>query len=88
MASRFDYSLPNIRTVLQVTSPQYFVTGQTQLLLAEAIVRVGQQGSADVFETALRANLEQLSEYGPNAAIEQADIDTFVSANPLNVARN
>ena len=89
VASRFDYSLPNIRTVLQVTSPEYFVTyGQTQLLLAEAIVRGWATGdAADVFETALRANLEQLSEYGPNAAIEQTDIDAFVSANPLNVGQ-
>lgn len=85
VASRFDYSLPNIRTVLQVTSPEYFVTyGQTQLLLAEAIVRGWATGNAaTVFETALRANLEQLSEYGPNATIEEAAIEEFVNANPL-----
>ncbi len=85
VASRFDYSLANIRTVLQVSSPEYFVTyGQTQLLLAEAIFRNWVTGDASaVFSNAIRANLEQLSEYGPTATISQADIDTYVAANPL-----
>jgi len=89
VASRYDYSLANIRTVLQVTSPEYFVTyGQTQLLLAEAIVRGWATGdAADVFETAVRANLQQLSEYGPTAAIADADIETFVSSHPLQAGQ-
>lgn len=89
VASRFDYSLANIRTVLQVTSPEYFVTyGQTQLLLAEAIFRGWVTGdAAAVFENAIRADLAQLSEYGTTAAIDQAAIDTYVAANPLTAGK-
>lgn len=85
VVSRFDYSLANIKTVLQVSSPEYYVTyGQTQLLLAEAVNRGWATGDATaIFSNALRANLAQLSEYGTAAAIAQADVDTYVAANPL-----
>lgn len=85
VASRFDYSLANIYTVLQVTSPEYFVTyGQTLLLLAEAVHRGWVAGNAaEIFSNAIRANLEQMSEYGPTAAIAPADINAYVAANPL-----
>ena len=88
VASRFDYSLANIRTVLQVSSPEYYVTyGQTQLLLAEAVHRGWATGdAAAIFSTAVRANLNQLSEYGPTAIIAPTAIDSYVLANPLNAA--
>lgn len=85
VVSRFDYSLANIKTVLQVSSPEYYVTyGQTQLLLAEAVHRGWATGdAAAIFSNAIRANLAQLAEYGIAVAISQADIDAFVAANPL-----
>jgi hypothetical protein len=40
VVSLYDYSQVNLNTVLKVTSPEYHVTySQTQLLLAEAVVR-------------------------------------------------
>jgi hypothetical protein len=88
VVSRFDYSLANIRTVLQASSPEYFVTyGQTQLLLAEAVHRGWATGdAAAIFSNAIRANLEQLSEYGPTATIDPGAINAYVAANPLNSA--
>jgi hypothetical protein len=85
VASRFDYSLANIRTVMQVSSPEYFVTyGQTQLLLAEAVYRGWVAGNAAaIFSNAIKANLQQLSEYGSTAVIDPAKIDAYVLANPL-----
>lgn len=85
VASRFDYSLANINTVLQVSSPEYFVTyGQTQLLLAEAVYRGWVTGNtAQIFSNAIKADLEQMSEYGTAATIATADINTYIAANPL-----
>lgn len=85
VVSRFDYSQANIFTVLQVSSPEYFVTyGQTQLLLAEAVYRGWVTGNAStIFSNAIRANMQQLSEYGSNAVIDPSKIDAYVLANPL-----
>jgi hypothetical protein len=82
-----DYSLGNINTVLSASSPEYFITyGQTQLLLAEAIVRGWTPGNAStIFANALRANLEQMAEYGSNAVISTSAINTYVTANPLKL---
>jgi hypothetical protein len=89
VVSRFDYSLANIYTVLQVSSPEYFVTyGQTQLLLAEAIQRGWVSGdAAATFSNAIRANLLQLAEYGSSAAIAPDKINTYVLANPLTAGK-
>jgi hypothetical protein len=85
VASRFDYSLANIYTVMQASSPEYFVTyGQTQLLLAEAVYRGWVTGNAgNIFSNAVKVNLQQLAEYGSTAVIDQAKIDAYVLANPL-----
>jgi hypothetical protein len=89
VVSRFDYSLANINTVLQASSPEYFVTyGQTQLLLAEAVHRGWVTGDASaIFANAIRANLRQLSDYGSAAVIDQAKIDAYVLANPLTAGK-
>ena len=80
-----DYSLGNIHTVLSVSSPEFFITyGQTQLLLAEAVVRGWASGDASsIFSNAIKADLDQMAEYGSNAVISTSDINTFVTANPL-----
>jgi dimeric dUTPase (all-alpha-NTP-PPase superfamily) len=89
VVSRFDYSLANINTVLQASSPEYFVTyGQTQLLLAEAVHRGWVTGDASaIFANAIRANLRQLADYGSAAVVDQAKIDAYVLANPLTAGK-
>ncbi len=48
VASLYDYSQVNLNTILKVTSPEYHVTySQTQLLLAEAVVRGWAAGDAN-----------------------------------------
>ena len=88
VASLWDYSQGNQTTVLTTTAPEYFVTySQTQLLLAEAIVRGwGQGDAAAVFSTAVRANMEQMAAYGAKAVIEPAAIATYIQNHPLDMA--
>src|SRR5690606_16447376 len=66
----------------------YFVTyAQTQLLLAEAIVRGWAVGdAAAVFESGIRANLEQMAEYGPGGVIDGSAIEAYLTAHPLDMA--
>ena len=88
VASLYDYSQVNLNTILKVTSPEYHVTySQTQLLLAEAVVRGWATGDANqLFQSGIRAHMRQMADYDASAAISDADILTFLSANPLNMA--
>jgi hypothetical protein len=61
---------------------------QTQLLLAEAVVRAWATGdAAALFKSAIEANLLQFADYGPAAVIPVAEINTYTAANPLMPAR-
>lgn len=88
VASLWDYSQANQTTVVTQTAPEYFVTyAQTQLLLAEAIVRGWAVGdAAAVFESGIRANLEQMAEYGPGGVIDGSAIEAYLTAHPLDMA--
>jgi hypothetical protein len=88
VVSLWDFSQANTNTVLTTVSPEYFVThSQTQLLLAEAIVRGWATGdAAAVFANGIRANMEQLAAYGAGGVIPTASINAYVSANPLVTA--
>ena len=88
VVSLWDYSQANQTTVVTQTAPEYFVThAQTQLLLAEAIVRGWVPGdAAAVFEGAVRANLEKMAEYGPEAAIEESAIQEYIATHQLDMA--
>ncbi|MEJ7766235.1 MAG: SusD/RagB family nutrient-binding outer membrane lipoprotein [Chitinophagaceae bacterium] len=88
VASLYDYSQVNLNTVLKVTAPEYHVTfSQTQLLLAEAVVRGWATGdAADLFASGIRAHMQQMAEYDASAAISAAAIQTYITANPLNTA--
>ncbi|WP_257658486.1 SusD/RagB family nutrient-binding outer membrane lipoprotein [Parapedobacter lycopersici] len=88
VASLWDYSQANQTTVVTQTAPEYFVTyAQTQLLLAEAIVRGWATGdAATVFENGIRANLEQMAEYGPGGVIDGSAIEAYLAAHPLDMA--
>jgi hypothetical protein len=88
VASLYDYSQVNLNTILKVTSPEYHVTyAQTQLLLAEAVVRRWVPGDANqLFQSGIRAHMQQMAEYDASAAISDNAIQTYLTANPLNPA--
>ncbi len=88
VASLWDYSQVNIYTVLKVNAPEFHVTySQTQLLLAEAVVRGWATGdAASLFASGIRAHMEQMALYDTDAAIEEAAIQTYLNAHPLNMA--
>lgn len=87
VASLWDYSQGNQTTVLSNRAPEYFLTySQTQLLLAEAIVKEWVVGDASqVFSNGIRANMEQMAEYGENAAIDESAIAEYLLDNPLDM---
>ena len=70
------------------TSPEHHCTyGQTQLLLAEAIVRGWATGdAADAFAKAVRANMNLYASFGSAATVPTADIDAYIAANPLDMS--
>lgn len=88
VASLYDYSQVNLRTILKVDAPEYHVTyAETQLLLAEAAVRGWTTGNAaDLFHSGIRAHMQQMAEYDVSAAIPEAAIQAYLTANPLNAA--
>lgn len=88
VASLYDYSQVNLNTILKVTAPEYHVTyAETQLLLAEAVVRGWANGDANqLFQSGIRAHMEQMAEYDASAAIAPAAIQTYLDANQLNPA--
>lgn len=87
VVSLWDFSQANTNTVATTTSPRFFATyAQTQLLLAEAIVRGWASGNASaVYENAVRANMQQMASYGTRAVIPDGDIQAYVAAHPLNM---
>ena len=89
VVSLWDYSQGNQTTVLNDNSPDFFVTyAQTELLLAEAIIRGWVNGDAqDAFSSGIRANMEQMSDYGSNATIDNAAIDNYLQAHQLDISK-
>lgn len=89
VVSLWDFSQPNIYTVLKIDAPQFFLTyAQTQLLLAEAAVRGWAQGNpSDYYTRAIRANMEQMATYDSDAAIPDAEINQYIAAHPLQSGR-
>lgn len=90
VVSLWDYSQMNLNTVLNVEAPDYHVTySQTQLLLAEAVVRGWATGdAATLFANGIRAHMEQMVEYGPDAAINEAQIQAYLAAHTLNASNS
>ena len=88
VASLWDYSQVDIYTVLKVDAPEFHLTySQTQLLLAEAVVRGWATGdAAALFASGIRAHMEQMARYDPNAAIEEGAIQAYLDAHPLDMA--
>lgn len=88
VASLYDYSQVNLNTILKLTSPEYHVTyAETQLLLAEAVVRGWASGDANqLFQSGIKAQMQQMAEYDASAVISDSAIQTYLAANPLNPA--
>jgi hypothetical protein len=88
VASLYDYSQVNLQTILKVDAPEYHVTfAETQLLLAEAVVRGWATGdAAALYHSGIRAHMQQMAEYDAKAAIAEADIQAYLNAHPLNPA--
>lgn len=85
VASLYDYSQVNLSTILKTDAPEFHVTyAQTQLLLAEAIVRGWVPGNADAaYKAGIRAHMEQMALYDVSATIPPASIQAYLDANTL-----
>ncbi len=88
VTSLYEFSYVNLNTVLSLTAPEYLVTlSETQLLLAEAVVRTWASGdAAALYKSAIEAHMRQMADYSSAAAISEAAIATYTAANPLVAA--
>ena len=89
LASLYDYSQLDRKRLGNPEAPSFLVTySQTQLLLAEAIVRGWVSGDAKAaYEAAIAANMEQFSQWPGDTDIAPADIDAYIAANPLETGK-
>jgi hypothetical protein len=89
VASLWDFSQVNLNTVLKIDAPEFFVTyAQTQLLLAEAVVRGWATGdAAALFANGVRGHLEQMALYDAKAAIPESAIQAYLQAHPLDMGK-
>ncbi|SHM73556.1 Starch-binding associating with outer membrane [Cyclobacterium lianum] len=85
LASLWDYSQLDRTRMANPQAPSFLVThAQTQLLLAEAVVRDWVPGDAAIlYANGIRAHMEQLASYGPSVAIAEADIQAYLQTHPL-----
>ncbi len=85
LASLYDYSQLDRTRLGNPEAPSFLVTySQTQLLLAEAIVRGWATGdAAQAYETGIEAHMQQMAQWPGNTEVAQEDIDAYIAANPL-----
>jgi hypothetical protein len=85
VVSLYDFSQFDWLVVFTNQSPQWYCTySQTQLLLAEAIVRGWTTGDATIcYSDAVKADLQRMADFGTAAAIPAETTDAYVTANPL-----
>ncbi len=88
LASLYAYSQIDRTRMAGSETPNFLVTySLTQLLLAEAAVRGWTAGDpATFFTNGVEAHMQQLAEYGPATAIDQAEIDAYLAAHPFDTA--
>lgn len=89
VVSLYDYSQVNLNTVLSLTAPEYLVTyAETQLLLAEAVVRTWASGDASaLYKSAIESHMRQMADYGSAAAISEANIAAYTLTHPLDLSK-
>lgn len=85
LESFFEYSQLDRTRLGNPEAPSFLVTySQTQLLLAEAIMRGWVSGDAsEAYTRGIEANMQQYADWPGNTSIDQADIDAYIVANPL-----
>ncbi len=86
--SAWKYSQLNRRTVAKLDIPEFFITyAQTTLLLAEAVQRGWATGDvATLYNTGVRAHMNQMAQYDVTATIATAAQDSYLAANPFIAA--
>lgn len=89
VVSLYDYSQVNLNTVLNLTAPEYLVTyAETQLLLAEAVVRTWATGDASaLYKSGIESHMRQMADYGSAAAISEANIAAYTLTHPLDLTK-
>jgi hypothetical protein len=87
LASFYDYSQLDRFRMGKIDAPNFLVTyAQTQLLLAEAVVRGWAQGNAaTLYENGIKAHMLQLSTSYEGTAISETAMSEYTAANPLNM---
>lgn len=89
LQSLYDYSQMDRNRFGNPEAPNFLVTySQTQLLLAEAIVRGWASGdAAQAYTNGIEAHMQQCSQWPGDTDIDQADIDAYIAANPLEAGK-
>lgn len=85
----FNYSQVNRRTVGKTDATEFFVTAsQTQLLLAEAVVRGYITGNAATYyDNGVKAGMDQMRQFDASSVIGATAQDDFLKANPYSATR-
>ncbi|MRI02226.1 SusD/RagB family nutrient-binding outer membrane lipoprotein [Kriegella sp. EG-1] len=85
VASLFDYSQLDRTRLGAPEAPSFYVTySETLLLYAEAIVRGWVTGDANaIYQDAIRANMEQFSDWPGDTTIPEASIIDYLSRHTL-----
>lgn len=88
MASFYGFSQLDRTRMARRDAPVYLLTySQTLLLLAEAVARGWVAGdAAALYNSAVRANMEQLADYGADAAVSEAAVDSYLKTHPLDAS--
>ncbi|WP_373518658.1 SusD/RagB family nutrient-binding outer membrane lipoprotein [Pricia sp.] len=82
------YTEPNRMLITAFDAPMFFQTyAEVEFMLAEAAVRWGLAGGDPTrhYTDGVRAAMKMLALYGPAGVISDADIDTYLAANPLDL---
>lgn len=89
LSSFFAYSQIDRTRMMHPLAPSFLVTyAQTQLLLAEAVHRGWADGDvAALYESGIRAHMQQISTGYSGTAIAQPDIDAYVQSQALEPGR-
>jgi len=89
LASFYDYSQLDRTRMGKLTAPTYLVTyAQTQLLLAEAVVRGWAPGNAaDYYNAGVTAHMQQLGDYDATSLVSQPAITAYLEANRYVAAK-
>jgi hypothetical protein len=87
VGSFYSYSQFDPLTIGKQTAPFFILTyAQTQLLLAEAVIRGWVEGDAEeLYENGIRAHMEQLAIHDANMSIATEDINDYIAAHPLDM---